>query len=353
MSKNKGQYNLGQTKALIDKEIYDFQIFDPLGDKIKESYIQWEQVTQDKVTFLHRYFRYRDGDKILRLGDPSQVPFDGYLYTSPVPGAIDPDKPPPYANIPVGRVWVNFLGTQRLESGLPHGLKVGDKVMIADPDIGANHVVSGTVTSVTSPLGITVSTPSADLDLFKAAIDVFKNDGHTGYMTYILNGIIYIRYWDPTLQNPDGSYGRYVTVLPKSSIADQKFKIASGHAETPTPGPGDIAPAYYVKHPVTQVAEDDGAGGIKYTTRTDTLYVPTVLTNFSEIRYNSHILLQHNGPLGIGEYLYWVRKPGDADFDPGINFSLSYTELRFMKYNAINPLDLFKMQEADYIIIIF
>jgi hypothetical protein len=328
---------------------WPWKIYDP--NKIQEGFIQWDPMPE--AISNARYYRYRDGNKIFKLGDPSQVPFDGYLYASPPPGSIDPNKPPPYANIPAGVAWVNFLGTQKLQSAKTHGLKVGDNVMIVDPTPGANHAVPGEVTSVTSPLDITVSTPSADLDLFTGDIEVFKNTGHTGYMTYIYNGIIYIRYWDPTLQNPDGSYGRYVITLPKSSIADQKFKIASGHAETPTPGPGDITPAYYVKHPVTQVAEDDGAGGIKYTTRTDTLYVPTVLTDFSEIRYNSHILLQHNGPLGIGEYLYWIRKPGDADFDPTINFDLSYTELRFMKYNPINPLDLFKMQEADYIIIIF
>ena len=127
-------------------------------------------------------------------------------------------------------------------------------------------------------------------------------------MTFIDSGAFYIKYWDPKVQNPDGTWGNYKTELPKASVLDQKIEfVYNDETETPYNDPTlTKAPIYYRHVPSTSLIKNSNG---------DDLYeviVNTPLSIHSAVRYNSHILRTSTGIPSVGltgEYFYENHKP--------------------------------------------
>ena len=354
--RNDGQSSRPLNKSVIWEALYQTQMFDMRQvDLLRESYIQWDPIpdgTGDYKEHNYRYFKYRDGSAILHIGDPSHVPFDWYLWKDNPPSApgLAPKPNPSSKPIPApGSPWAltsipdpagggdNFL--QGASIGAPHGLKVGDTVMFTgyDKPVGAPGrkplAITGKVTTVVDPNTVLtdirnpiISTgnpgqlppPNTPMDPANAYL-IYP---HSGYVTFIYNGTLYIKYWDPTVLNPDGSYGNWKTVLPKAAILDQKVEYIYD-TETEFPDPTQPPPAgevpIYKKHVPSQVM--DAAGAPILNTLGEALYqtiLTTPLSVHSAVRYNAHIMRVAVNPSGtndirdagvFGEYVYENNQP--------------------------------------------
>ena len=306
--RNDGQSSRPLNKSVIYEAIYQTNIVTPEGlGNLREGYLQWGKNIYTKEGY--RYWWYRDGDKIYKISSLQASPQPYIWYgnnPSPPPGA-----PPTYANVPTGGNW-NVVTTgsppptspATLVSSTPHGLIPGDNIFITSTD-GTSY--SGKVNSVTDSLNIITDITHGAL-LGHPALQVHKNDGHSGYITYIDNGTLYIKYWDPTIQNADGSFGNYRVELPKAAVLDQKIEFVFGNeTETTYTDPTlPKAPLYYRHIPV--------ASGVTNSKGEDLydIVVNTPLSIHSAVRYNSHILRAATGIPGIGvngEYFYENDKP--------------------------------------------
>jgi len=183
MGENRPHITTSTVRTIIAKEVYDINILPRNETKLREGYIKWGISKEDLNR--QRNWWYRDGNKILKLSDPTEVPNGWYKWAETNPGDIPGPSNPPLPTDPPPSEW--------------------------QPPVWSPGVMC--------PDG---SPPSPVDEL-----------GTKEYMLYMDDNTLYIRYWEPCA--PDGP--GYQTILPKATVLSSKTEIVAQGELFPPPGP--------------------------------------------------------------------------------------------------------------------